>query len=157
MTHLNGRPLSTSLLLAFALVGGGPVNGEILDLSAPYAKSDPNPTPDGAELVKIAEAEPDVSSLVAIECGKVVAEYGDQSQIKHLFSITKSWTGLLLGILETEGLLNLDETLGSIWPDDAVWANVAELTNTTEAGVQLRKDTTVRQLVQMRGGYDMPG
>ena len=109
----------------------------------------------------IAEAEPDINSFIALECGKVVAEYGDVSKIRHLFSITKSWTGLLFGVMEKEGLISsLDETLEDIWPDPAIWENVANITkesfNETDAHLQMRKNTTLLQLVQMQAGFDMP-
>ncbi|KAK1733111.1 beta-lactamase [Skeletonema marinoi] len=121
-----------------------------LDLSQPYSKVDPSPSHSYTQqLLDIAEAEDDINAFVALECGKIVAEYGDQNAIRHLFSVTKSWTGLLVGIAEKKGLLSLDETLGEIWPDDEVWTGVPDAKD--------RKKTTIEQLVQMRGGYEMPG
>jgi hypothetical protein len=142
-----------AVVLALFAVGAS-ADGHLLDLSQPYVKADNFPTADGQELVAIAEAEPDISAFVALECGKVVAEYGDQSKVRHLFSATKSWTALLFGVMEKEGLLSLDETLEDIWPDKAVWEGVAEMYNAT--GAELRKKTTLEQLIQMRGGYIMP-
>ena len=99
-------------------------------------------------MIAIAESEEDVNAFVAIECGKIIAEYGDQVSIRHLFSITKSWTGLLLGLAEKENLLSLTETLEDVWPDENTWENIEDAKD--------RKKTTIEQLVQMRGGYDMP-
>jgi len=149
--------LSYHLAVALALFVVGAradADGHLLDLSLPYVKADNFPTALGQEMVDIAEAEPDISAFVALECGKVVAEYGDQSKVRHLFSATKSWTGLLFGIMEKDGLFSLDETLEDIWPDEAVWEGVAEMYNVT--GAELRKKTTLEELLQMRGGYVMP-
>ena len=132
-------------LALFAIV---PRITALVDLSKPYEKSDPLPTIIGQDLIDIANTEDDIHAFVAIECGKIVAEYGEQDTIRHLISITKSWTGLLMGIAEKENLLSLDETLGDIWPDEATWANIEDAED--------RNKTTLEQLVKMRGGYEMP-
>lgn len=143
------------LMLALLVVGTSADGMNLLDLSEPYVKADTFPTALGEEMIAIAEAEPDISAFVALECGKVVAEYGDQSLVRHLFSATKSWTGLIFGVMEKEGLISLEETLGDIWPDEELWERVAEKYNATGA-VEMRKKTTLEELVQMRGGYVMP-
>ena len=121
----------------------------ILDLSQPYVKSSTYPTPEGQELIEIAKNEEDIYAFVALECGKVVAEYGNvETDIRHLFSVTKSWSGLLLGVMEKEGLISLDETLGDVFTDEEVWADVED--------AEERKQVTIEETVQMRGGFFMP-
>ena len=126
-----------TLIVAFGVVLS---SNALLDLSKPYeyVNSDKNPTLEGEELIAVAEAEDDIHAFIALECGKVVAEYGDQDDIRHLFSMTKSWTGLLLGIAETEGLLSLSETLFDVWPDEAVWAGIEDAED--------QKKTTLEQV-----------
>ena len=136
------------LLTTLTLLAIVPRCHALLDLSKQYDKSSVFPTPMGEEIIAIAESEEDVNAFVAIECGKVIAEYGEQDDIRHLFSVTKSWTGLLLGIAEKENLISLTETLEDVWPDENIWENIEDAED--------RKKTTIEQLVQMRGGYDMP-
>lgn len=133
--------------LIFILIATGfRICRALVDLSKPYASK--SSTPEGQELIEIAEAEDDIHAFLALECGMIVAEYGDQEAIRHLFSITKSWTGLLMGVAETEGLLTLNETLWDIWPDEAIWETVEDAED--------RKNTTLKQILQMTGGYAMP-
>ena len=75
-----------TLLVAISVRG----STVLLNLSLPYVQSSAVPTPDGQKLIKIAEAEYDIHAFIVLECGKVVAEYGDQESIRHLFSMTKS-------------------------------------------------------------------
>ena len=120
----------------------------LLDLSKEYDKSDIFPTIMGEEMIAIAESEEDVDAFVAIERGVLIAEYGEHDVNRELFSVTKVWTGLLLGIAEKENLFSLTETLEDVWPDQDIWEDIEDAED--------RKKTTIEQLVQMRGGYVMP-
>jgi CubicO group peptidase (beta-lactamase class C family) len=66
---------------------------------------------------------PQVLSYVVLEDGLKCAEYYNVEQgakkatLYHVFSVTKSWTSLLIGILVSMGYLSLQETLSDIWPD----------------------------------------
>lgn len=79
----------------------------LVDLALPYERLEFE-TEEGKEMVAMAEADPDVHAFIALECGKVVAEYYDGGLEKamadplHLFSVTKSWSALLFGVLEKE-------------------------------------------------------
>lgn len=121
-------------LLAIGVSTATPIN-----LTEPYEEA---LSPDWKKLIEMAKAEEDVNSFVALECGKVVAEYyeNDEPEIRHLFSTTKSFTGLLMGIMEKEGVMKLTMTLGEVWPEDEVWANVPDAED--------RKKTTIEQIVQ---------
>lgn len=68
----------------------------LIDLSKPYSSKSSTPDSEGQKLIEIAEAEDDIHAFLALECGMVVAEYGDQEEIRHLFSITKSWVRFII-------------------------------------------------------------
>lgn len=87
-----------------------------LDLALQYCIPDTFPASEAQELIAIAEQEDDINALVALECGKIVAQYGDQTEIRHLLSMTKSWTGLLAGVAEKQGL--------SVWGNLTWWRDL---------------------------------
>jgi len=132
---------------------GGDDDGPMIywDLSKPYPVSDEE-HPLAAPMRAIAETEPDVNGYIALECGKVVAEYYDTGKdpesLFQLRSITKTWNGLLLGVAVREGLIDPQETLGEIWPDPQDWEGIRD--------AELRQSITVEQVLQMRGGFTMP-
>lgn len=123
----------------------------LADLSKDYERFD-GQHPLDAEMKQIAEAEPDVNGYMAIECGKIVSEYYDEGKDEtsrfQMFSVTKAWSGLMFGVAVSEGLVSVDETLLDIWPDPATWENVPN--------AALRQQVTVKQVLQMRGGFVMP-
>lgn len=123
--------------------------GKIVDLSKDYEVVTPTPEI-GLELEAIAADEPNINAFVAIECGKIVGEYYDEGKnnasIFHLWSMTKTWSGLLFGVMVKEGLISVDETLGEIWPEEGIWPN----------GTEARQNITVEQILQMRSGLQMP-
>lgn len=77
----------------------------IIDLAQPYEPLGFQ-TDEAMELIAMAESDENVHSFIALECGKVVAEYYDDpstvDDVLHLFSITKSWSALLFGVMEKE-------------------------------------------------------
>lgn len=126
---------------------------ELLDLSGTYARSpDYNDSEMAKNLTDLASDRMDVGGLLALEDGRIVAEYygrifSDSTRFP-LWSGTKSWTGLLFGVMQREGLLDVSETLWDIWPNQTLWDMV-------EDG-ELRKQTTIESILQMRAGFRMP-
>jgi CubicO group peptidase (beta-lactamase class C family) len=104
----------------------GPV---VVDLSMDFETSNlDNP---GADMVAaVAAATQDISSALVLEHGKIVANYVregvDPNEPLPLWSVTKSWISLLVGLAIESGVLTLNETLGDIFTDEAVWTNVTE-------------------------------
>ena len=97
-----------------------------------------------------------VLSYVVLENGTKVAEYynkeeGANETTHHQgFSITKSWTSLLVGILASSGKVSVNETLGDIWPDEfnQIWPYVDNST--------YHKGITVEELLTMSSGCNDP-
>ena len=87
-------------------------------------------------------ADPAIRTAVVLEHGKVAASYVrsdvDPSMPVRTASVTKSWTGLLIGILIDEGKLALNETLGEVLPDNTTWDGVED--------VEFRRAITVSSL-----------
>jgi len=62
----------------------------------------------------VAAATPDITSALVLEHGKIVASYVregvDPDEPLQIFSCTKSWISLLLGLVIESGSLSLEET-----------------------------------------------
>lgn len=131
-----------------------------VDLSA--ADFDPTPTynaNDGAEalfnLIESSAGEDQVLSFVVLDDGLKVAEwYNDHLNVTttttdHVFSINKYWTGLLFGVLQDEGYLTMDETLGEVWPypSHEIWSTVDDEASQVQ-------EITVGSLLSMSSGFD---
>ncbi len=87
----------------------------------------------------------DIDSLLIIRNGYVILDayfYPYNSNLRHdLASMTKSFTTTLIGIASDQGLLSLDDTMISFFPDRTI------------ANVDTRKESiTVRNLASMRNG-----
>ncbi len=95
-------------------------------------------------------AEPRIRAAIVVENGKIVSSYYRKdvtpSDVSPIFSATKSWTGLLIGLLVDDGLLSVDQTLGEIFPDDAAWTDV------TDGSEDFRKNVTIEELLTMTSG-----
>jgi CubicO group peptidase (beta-lactamase class C family) len=59
------------------------------------------------------------SSVVIVQCGRVVDEWGDSSKKITTFSIRKSFISALYGIYSAEGKIDIDETLEQSGIDDS--------------------------------------
>lgn len=106
----------------------------------------------GAEAVlELAENEPEIRGLVVVEQGEIVAEYYrdgiEPSTLSPIHSCTKSWISLLLGVMEKNGLISLNETLGDIWPDNNTWKNVDH--------ADYRRSVNIESLLTMTAGLKM--
>lgn len=62
--------------------------------------------------------ESNTTSMVVLEHGKVVYEYGDISEISYNASVRKSILSMLYGKHVTNGTIDLNETIGDIGIDD---------------------------------------
>jgi CubicO group peptidase (beta-lactamase class C family) len=108
--------------------------------------------------VTVQSFENQMQGYLVLEQGLKVAEYYNpaynnmtNTTIKDLFSINKSFTGLCFGIMEKQGLIQLSETLGDIWPssylsDSRVWGDVTDAT--------LRQSITIESLLTQTSGFD---
>lgn len=125
----------------------------IYDLSKEYPVSDDlNTSPETKDMFAFSGSDPDVDAFVAIECGEIVGEYYDEGKDKdsqfQLWSMTKTWSGMIVGVMEKAGLISVTETLGDIWPNDTLWEGIDDAED--------RKKSTVEYILQMRAGYN-PG
>ncbi|KAL7449470.1 hypothetical protein ACHAWC_001528 [Mediolabrus comicus] len=95
-------------------------------------------------------AEPRIRAAIVVENGKVVSSYYRKditpSDASPIFSGTKSWASLLIGLLVDDGLLSVDQTLGEIFPDDVAWTDV------TDGSEDFRKNVTIEELLTMTSG-----
>lgn len=129
---------------------------ELLDLSRPFALHPLyNNNTCAGQLLELASNEPEVLGMVVLEHGEIVAEYykGGQDQTSHapIWSCTKAFTALLLGVLMKDGLLSLNETLADIFaydPYDWIWGNVDDAED--------RKALTIESIITMTAGLSMP-
>lgn len=128
----------------------------IVDLSLPTFPSCPtvNANPGADVVIKLACTIPELRALLILEHGHVVAEYtrsNVESTVAHnLISTTKSWLGLIIGMMIQDGLVRLDETLGDIFTDPDAWRLG------TEADLDCRKSITVKELLAMTSGLQLP-
>lgn len=80
------------------------------------------------------------ASMVVVDRGKVVAEWGDPTRRVKVSSVRKSLLNALYGIAVARGQINLNETLASLGIDDDPPLTPKE------------KQATVRMLLQSRSG-----
>lgn len=84
------------------------------------------------------------TSFMIVQGGKVAFTWGDIARKSSVASVRKSLIGLLYGIYASEGLINLDASLGEVGIDDH-----SPLTD-------LEKTATVRDLLASRSGVYHP-
>mmetsp|Transcript_38827 Transcript_38827/g.116744 ORF Transcript_38827/g.116744 Transcript_38827/m.116744 type:complete len:477 (-) Transcript_38827:188-1618(-) len=127
----------------------------ILDLSI-----DLEPTPHfadnpGADALRYAAKDDNlIRTVMVLENGKIAASYArDGISVDDIYaqwSVTKSWTSLIIGMMVDDGLIALNETLNDILvdPDDSIWPNVE---NTTFV-----QAVTIESLLTMTSGLIDP-
>ncbi|KAL9179786.1 hypothetical protein ACHAXT_007756 [Thalassiosira profunda] len=124
----------------------------VVDLSRDLVDDTSRTSTGALEFARIASSDPLLRAAVVLENGKVVAKYYrgdpqvDPDTPNQVWSTTKSWTSLLIGLLVDEGKLSVEETLGDIFTDEAVWADVADA----------RKNITVHEMLTMSSGLHTP-
>jgi len=91
-----------------------------------------------------------IRTTLVLENGKIVAKYirddVEENEPNHVWSTTKSWTSLLIGLLVDEGLLEIEDTLGDIFKDDDAWSQVLD------GSVETRKAVTIEEMLTMTSG-----
>lgn len=107
---------------------------------------------EGAKAIEQAAiAEPRIRAAIVVENGKIVSSYYRKdvtpNDVSPIFSGTKSWTSLLIGLLVDDCLLSVDQKLGEIFPEDAAWTDV------TDGSEDFRKNVTIEELLTMTSGF----
>ena len=128
----------------------------LIDLSQPFVH-DPqfNHNSCSARLIELAEQEPEVKGMVVLEDGKIVTEYyknGENQWTRSpIWSCTKSFTALILGVMIKDGLLSLDETLGDVFEYDPYNFVRNKVDDADE-----RMALTIESILTMTAGFSMP-
>lgn len=136
----------------------GYIQKTIVDLSQDFVEDkDASTTSPGAtKIYNMASADPFMIAAVVLQEGKIVAKYYrddvDKDKPNHLWSTTKSWISMLIGLLVDEGKLAVDETLGDIFTDESAWADVKVKDDT----VEFRKAVTIEEMLSMTSGLISP-
>ena len=150
---MKNQRFSSLLLLGFLCSCANRV-AALVDLSSPsyeYSES-PHDNDTITALLELASSRKDINAMLALEHGKIVAEYYDKEfESTHNFALwsgTKSWTSLLFGILEQQGFLDVGETLWNIWPDPNIWESIEDK--------EERSNIIIESMLQMRAGLKMP-
>lgn len=98
------------------------------------------------------EMHADINGYVVVVGGKIVAEgYAadrNQKSISQIWSITKSWSSMLIGTLVRDGRVLPEATLDQIFPD-AEWSEVQD--------ADVKRNITLWQLLTMRAGLSGGG
>ena len=133
-----------------------PSPSKLLDLSQPFAHDIHfNQNACSAKLIDLAEQEPEVRGMVVIEDGKIVTEYykpGENGRTRSpIWSCTKSFTALILGIMIKDGLLSLDETLGEVFEYDPYNWIRDQVKDADE-----RMALTIKSILTMSAGLSLP-
>jgi len=129
----------------------------IIDLSQDFPQDTAAMTssPGAAAIQQAASKDPLIRAAIVLEHGDIVASYHrddvDPNETTfQVFSTTKSWTSLLIGMLVEDGLLSLNETLGDVFPNTDAWADV------TDGSTDFRKNVTIEEMLTMSSGLISP-
>eukprot|EP00814_Leptocylindrus_danicus_P007265 CAMPEP_0116029274 /NCGR_PEP_ID=MMETSP0321-20121206/16045_1 /TAXON_ID=163516 /ORGANISM="Leptocylindrus danicus var. danicus, Strain B650" /LENGTH=445 /DNA_ID=CAMNT_0003503625 /DNA_START=119 /DNA_END=1453 /DNA_ORIENTATION=- len=144
-------------VLAGSLLHQHAMSAKLVELDQPFKKAPQHNANLGAmDLISKADNTTAVYSALVLEGGEVVAEfYRDDSfgtERRNMFGCAKTWTGLIVGMLRDTGDIDLDETLGEIFKDDAesgeeykdMWDSIGE--------AEEKKNISIRQLLSMTSG-----
>ena len=147
-------PLVATTLLGLPATAAA--TASIVDLSAELQYSDHHNVSPGAEalLDAIDSSSDNIRTVLVLEHGKIAMSYVrddiDASDLYSIYSATKSWMSLIVGMLIDEGSLSLDETLGDVFDsnDRSIWPNVAE--------AEYMQSVTIEELLTMTSGLTDP-
>ncbi|MBW1295386.1 DUF2306 domain-containing protein [Aquimarina litoralis] len=92
------------------------------------------------EIEDYLKEESETTSMLVLENGKVILEYGDVSEISYLASARKSIVSMLYGKYVMNGTIDLNETIGSIGIDE------------DDGLLEIEKKATVTNLITSRSG-----
>ena len=120
-------------------------------------------SPGSAAVNETAAKDPFIRSAIVLEKGKVVAKYirddVDENEPHHVWSVTKSWTSLLIGMLIESGDLSLNETLKDIFDKRSTrkaFNNTNAFTDVSDDTTKFRENVTVEELLTMTSGLISP-
>ena len=102
----------------------------IVDLSTELRYSDSHNASPGAQslLDAINSSTDNIRTVMVLERGQIVTSYIrddiDASDTYNIYSATKSFMSLLVGMLMDDGSLSLDDTLGDVFTNSTIWGEV---------------------------------
>ena len=112
-----------------------------VDLSLPFAAApNHNANPGAAALHNAMRS--DIYGFAVIKNGTLVASVGP-SDVRNVYSVTKTFVGILIGIMVQRGLLNLTTTLETALPT-ANWNSVSS--------ANAKRAITIEQMLSMSSG-----
>ena len=131
--------------------------GTNIDLSQDFPRDEAAiaSSPGALAMQKAASQDPLVRAFMVVENGTIVTNYhrddvDPDETTSEVFSTTKSWISLLIGMLVEDGKLALNETLGDVFPSDEVWTDVSD------ESIDFRKNVTIEELLTMSSGLISP-
>lgn len=153
----NKAAISTTALLLLQLptftLGTNTMTPRIIDLSQdiPLDIGAIISSPGARAIQEAASQDPLIRTAIVLEHGSVVSSYhrddvDPNESTYEVYSVTKSWMSLMIGMLVEDGLLSLDETLGDIFVNDDAWADV------TDGSTDFRKNVTIEEMLTMTSG-----
>ena len=153
--------LSLLLLASTAATRGANAAPVVVDLSLDFEVAADNNNSEGAQTVlDMAALNPLIRTVLVLEHGQIVAEYVREDVNaaipNQVWSATKSWMSLMVGLMIEQGLVSLEETLGEIFDDPATWEAVSELDNNNSSNTEFRRAVTLRELLSMASGLVNP-
>ncbi|WP_299676014.1 serine hydrolase [uncultured Dokdonia sp.] len=92
------------------------------------------------EITSYLEDESETSSMLVLENGKVIYEYGDVSQVSYIASCRKSVLAMLYGKYVANGTIDLEQTIGDIGIDE------------DDGLLTIEKQATIENIISSRSG-----
>lgn len=96
------------------------------------------------ELTRTLDYDYNTTSMMILYNGKSIYEYGDTKAISYMASCRKSICSMLYGKYVENGMIDLDETIGSIGIDE------------TDGLLPIEKEATVRDILMAKSGVFYP-
>ena len=112
-----------------------------------------NDSPGAQAINEAAALDPLIRTIHLLEYGKIVSSYvrdDVDSEVPWMsWSVTKSYVGLIVGLMIQDGSLeSLNLTLGDIFQDESHWEDASD--------VDFRKNVTILELLTMTSGLISP-
>ena len=128
----------------------------IVDLSTDHLQYSDyhNASPGAQSLLDAIDSSTDsIRSVIILERGQIVTSYIrddiDVSDTYNIYSATKSFMSIIVGMLIDDGSLSLDDTLGDVFDNSTVvWANVRE--------TDYIQSVTIEEILTMTSGLVNP-
>lgn len=153
MTTKSATSITALLLLQLVTSTLGTNTTRIIDLSQdiPLDIGAIISSPGARAIQEAASQDPLIRAAIVLEHGDIVSSYhrddvDPNGTTFEVYSTTKSWVSLMIGMLVEDCLLSLDETLGDIFANDDAWADV------TDGSTDFRKNATIEEMLTMTSG-----